>query len=426
MNKTYEIISKDSIIDLETNYTPKIEPGNYSQIDLNNNQNSHNFYYSNNDIYDSNFINYNNISTKTTPNFYNKPKIKKNNSYIEGNINLLKREGEEFLDNLDKSMNDIIINRSNINMDKIIDISNQNNSNNNESVNKAKYFLLNANDENDIKYEIENLQSKYITLSNDNIMLKEDIYRLTDINKNLEREIDNQRKHNLSLAEENDNINKQNIDLNNKINNTNNQINLIRNNLNKYKKADIMRDKIYYKDLQMKQDYDYKKLNENKCNLEVDYRLLKEKYSLLEEKNNEISKKLNLLKKLQDNKLNELETKITEVLKVINNLKNENIEIQKENNLLNDKLLEIENEKNNYCKIYSKQKTLNNNLKKKIEDIKEDFNEYKKESIIAKKENNDKKRAKKEKHNLKKEIISDLQKRINNYKEMQNKYRNID
>lgn len=77
-------------------------------------------------------------------------------------------------------------------------------------------------------------------------MIKEDIYRLAGINKILEREIENQRKHNLSLVEENSNINQQNINLNQKINNVKNQINIIGNNINQYKKADLMKDKIYY------------------------------------------------------------------------------------------------------------------------------------------------------------------------------------
>ena len=44
--------------------------------------------------------------------------------------------------------------------------------------------------------------------------------------------------------------------------------------------------------------------------------------------------------------------------------------------------MEIESEKNNYCKIYNKQKALNNNLKKKIDEIKEDFNDYKKNLVL--------------------------------------------
>ena len=424
MNKTYEIDSGNFVY-MDSNNISQIEKDIYSPTDLNySNIPNNKFYcYSNNDIYIPNYVN-ENISTKTTPNFYNKPKLKRNRSY-KGKINLLKLESDEYLNKLDKTLNDIEINRNNLDMDKILNAPNQNSNNNNDIENK-KYFLLNDNKINDIKYEIDNLQSKYIALSNDNIMLKEDIYRLTDINKNLEREIDTQRKHNLFLVEENSNINEQNMNLKDKINNANSQINLIKSNINKYKKVDLMRDKIYYKDLQLKKEYNYKKLMEDKNKFEIDIKLLKEKFILLEDKNNKISNELNLLKNAQDNKLNDLENQVTEVLKEINNLKNENIKIQKENNSLKIKFSEINEEKNNYCRLYNYQKVLNNNLKKEISNIKQDFEEYKTESIIAKNENIKKNKMKKEKNNLKKEIISNLKKKINDYKEMQMKYKYID
>ena len=92
--------------------------------------------------------------------------------------------------------------------------------------------------------------------------------------------------------------------------------------------------------------------------------------------------------------------------------------MQKVNRLLNDKLIEIDEEKNKYYKIYNKQKALNNNLNKQINDIKGKFDEYKKESIIAKKEHIYIKKSRKIKNNKKKEIISNLQRKIQDFKEM--------
>ena len=187
-------------------------------------------------------------------------------------------------------------------------------------------------------------------------MIKEDIFRLTDINKNLEREIVNQRKHNLSLVEENTNINNQNINLNNKINNANKKINYIKSNSSKYTKFNLIRDKVFYKDKQLKQEYDYKKLIENKNKLEIDMNLLKEKYEILKDKNDKISKELDLLKKVQENKLNDLDNKIADALKKINELKDENISIKMENTKLNEQFLEIMKEKEKYYKLYKEQK----------------------------------------------------------------------
>ena len=208
MNKTYELECGNYPY-FDNNISQNIKEL-YSPVDLNySNIPNNKFYcYSSNDLYVPNVINNKNICAKTMPNFYNKPKVKRNNSYI-GKINLLKKQSDEYLNNLDKTLNDIDMNRNNINVDKILNISNQNNIINNIKENK-KYYLLDDNEINEIQYEIDKLQSKYITLSNDNIMLKEDIYRIADINKNLEREIENQRKHNLSLVEENSNIKRKN------------------------------------------------------------------------------------------------------------------------------------------------------------------------------------------------------------------------
>jgi hypothetical protein len=41
---------------------------------------------------------------------------------------------------------------------------------------------------------------------------------------------------------------------------------MIGNNKNNYRKNDFLRKQLYYKDLQLKQEYDYKKLNEKKTN----------------------------------------------------------------------------------------------------------------------------------------------------------------
>ena len=57
-----------------------------------------------------------------------------------------------------------------------------------------------------------------------------------------------------------------------------------------YKKSDIVKGKIYYKNLELKKEYDYNKLCNKKNKLEEDFYLLKEKYSSLEEKNKILSK----------------------------------------------------------------------------------------------------------------------------------------
>ena len=65
--------------------------------------------------------------------------------------------------------------------------------------NKSKYYyLLNNNNNNNInnnnllEHQLKQLQLNYIALKNDNIIFKEDINKLMDINKKLEKELSNE------------------------------------------------------------------------------------------------------------------------------------------------------------------------------------------------------------------------------------------
>jgi hypothetical protein len=58
--------------------------------------------------------------------------------------------------------------------------------------------------------------------------------------------------------------------------------------------------------------------------------------------------------------------------------------------ILNDNLSEIINDKNNYYKIYNEQIVINNNLSRQINNIKQEFDEYKNESLRKNKSKNKK------------------------------------
>jgi len=93
---------------------------------------------------------------------------------------------------------------------------------------------------------------------------------------------------------------------------------------------------------------------------------------------------------------------------------------------MSQKLIEIKNEKNNYYNLYNEQKILNYNLSKKINEIKEDFNEYKMENSLINENKKNKEESKKEKINMKKQLLSDIKRRIQSYKLMQKNSNNID
>ena len=400
MQNSYEIIpnnynsyySKNAYTEYETKHNiPNMKHNNH----FNYSRNNYDLYF-NNCPY-----------SKTTPNFYNKNRYTRHNE----KINIIKKEGEEYLDELNKTMNDINKNRNNINLEKILNITNNNN--------QAYENGFNNDENKELEYEIEEMKSKCLALSNDNIMLKEDIYRFNNINRNIENEIINQRKYNLSLVEQNTNINNQNIALKEKINESRKKIDIMEANCKVYKKSDIVKGKIYYKNLELKKEYDYNKLCNKKNKLEEDFYLLKEKYSSLEEKNNFLSKELNELKAIQDNKLSDLENKISEISEIVGVLKEENTSLKSENKTLRNSIVEINNDRENYEIMFNEQKMINDNLSGKIKGINKELEKIKMENMI---ENNNIRKKEKEKNNFKKDLIFDFQRRINEYKNMQLRY----
>ena len=75
-----------------------------------------------------------------------------------------------------------------------------------------------------MEFEIEKLRNEQISLSNDNIIYKEDLNRLTELNRHLEDELNIQRNRNFDLAKEHDKLNKENLHLSQVIDATNNKI----------------------------------------------------------------------------------------------------------------------------------------------------------------------------------------------------------
>ena len=61
--------------------------------------------------------------------------------------------------------------------------------------------------------EIEKIKIEYVTLKNDNIILREDMNRLVNNNKHLENELNIQRNRNIELANDNERLNQEKINL---------------------------------------------------------------------------------------------------------------------------------------------------------------------------------------------------------------------
>ena len=420
-------------------------------------QNTYEIDYSNNYSNLRDPKNQNSMKNETLYNqFYRESKDNWNN-YIDNNSppDFLKNKEHEICENVNistsptkklyhpekeiKEMNEKIY----LNEESLIKERNENNNNKNiinsseinSSYNYAIKQIANFDSIKDkqIENELSDLKLKYITLKNDNIIFKEDIFRISEINKNLEREIDIQRKHNLSLAHENSKLNETNISLNNKINdtisklalyrqNSDNYINNISNNssLGCYSNGyNIIKSEVFYRDRMLKQNYEFNKLNSEKNRLEIDYHLLVDKFNKLKLLNSKKENELNILKEKQDIKLNEIENKINEFMVGIKKLKNENLCLEKENNEFKNQLSKIIRDKEDVVKNYKNQSIINSDLNKEIENIKNLVMMYKNEIKIENERKSDTNKKRKNVINNKKKIIQEFQDKIKKYKELQ-------
>ena len=99
-----------------------------------------------------------------------------------------------------------------------------------------KYFQFKKEENLDItntsalENEIKTLKLDYITLNNDNIIYREDINKLVELNKQLERSLEQERSHNYELAKENDILNNENQNLYRKIDEVNKKISQMKSN----------------------------------------------------------------------------------------------------------------------------------------------------------------------------------------------------
>ena len=265
-----------------------------------------------------------------------------------------------------------------------------------------------------LENQLKQLKLNYIALNNDNIIYREDINKLVEINKKLEKELSDERNHNYELAKENDKLNSDNQNLFKRIDDVNQKITQIK--IISQNEKDNMDKQVYFEEKINQKDFECKKLLEDNNKLNLDYNLLNNKYNKLKEKNNEEEKELNMLKQMQDKNINEIENKLALLIDEMNKLKYENNELKNQNEKYRNEINNSSREKNEYYNKYQEQKIKNDMINKEIGDIQFQYQELKKK--LKNKENKKlvKENMRKNKSENKIKVIQDLQKRIQEYK----------
>ena len=268
---------------------------------------------------------------------------------------------------------------------------------------------------NNLEYKLHELITKMTTINSDNLILKEDIYKYTNMNKYLENEIKIQKEHNNDLVRTNDKLIEENNNLNDKLINDTNELNdLIQEKDAKKKEYEERQKNLELNNEKMNKDYDELLNINNKA--KNDYNILSQNYDELNIKNNNTKNELCLLKDLENKYFSDIEDKMNNIIKKIEALKKEQNDLNKENNENKNKLDKIKQDKDELYNKYQQEMILSDKLNKDLYNNKLNLNAIKTKCHDLKENRNKKVKTRPSSINKKKALIKDLQKKIDDYK----------
>ena len=262
--------------------------------------------------------------------------------------------------------------------------------------------------------EVEKIKQEQATLKSDNIIFREDINRLTDLNQHLENELIEQRNRNIELANDNEQI----LQEKNKIEK---ELKAALETIEKNKLKETSLEQYYNERLMLQNkmrdnETELRKTQEEKSKYEIDFKVLQARFNELQIKNEKLNEEYNENKKKHNDEINKIEEKIDILMKEIEKLQKENSNLRLDNDKKINDINNISLQRDNFKEKFDEEKKKNELLCEKIGEIENEFrilqndkneemmNKYKYQEI------------KKNRNETKNKIISELQSRIQNYK----------
>ena len=270
--------------------------------------------------------------------------------------------------------------------------------------------------------EVEKIKQDYATLKSDNIIFREDINRLTDINKHLEDELSQQRNRNLEIAAENERIVQEKLQIEKELKEAKEKIE--KSKIQEQNLVDQFNQRVIIENKVRDTENELNKLREEKSKFEIEYRVNKERYEELKKNYDNLVNTFNITKQTHDDEVTKIEEKIDIMTREIEKLQKENTTMRATDERQRQEILSLEKQRDSYKEKYQEQKNKNNLLTTKLAEIEEDF-----KSIMKEKENEQNLKLKEEqlkkmKVDSKMKILSELQNRIGNYKNERLKKKN--
>ena len=262
--------------------------------------------------------------------------------------------------------------------------------------------------------EVEKIKQEQATLKSDNIIFREDINRLTDLNRHLENELFEQRNRNIELANDNEQILQEKNKLEKELKTALETIEK-----NKLKETSLEQ---YYNERLMLQnrmrdnESELRKTQEEKSKYEIDFKVLQARFNELQIKDEKLNEEYTESKKKHDEEINKIEEKIEILMKETEKLQKENGNLRLDNEKKINDINNITIQRDNFKEKFDEEKKRNELLIGRIGEIENEFRllqNDKNEEMMNKYRNEE---IKKNRNETKNKIISELQSRIQNYK----------
>jgi chromosome segregation ATPase len=306
---------------------------------------------------------------------------------------------------INKEANKTKNNNVNVNLSNLNNLNTSNNNIKNMNMTSVSY-LPDA--------EVEKIKQEANIMKSDNIIFREDINRLTDINNHLENELIEQRNRNIELANQNEQISQEKSKLEQALKEAKEIID--KNNIGEKNLENFYNEKLILQNKMRDNENELRKAMEEKNKYEIDFKVLQEKFSELNEKYKKINDEYTNNKKSHDEEVNKIEDKIDKLMREIERLQSENNGLRQDNERQRIEISSIGSQRDNYREKYEEQKNKNDLLSGKIADIENDFRNLMKEKEFQKMNRFKQDEFKRNKSETKTKIINELQERIQNYR----------
>ena len=346
----------------------------------------------------------NNLSRMTNP---HEMKIKE----LENKVKLLEEKSFENTQKLEEiRINKETIANNNLSMNGNNNLNNTNYNNTNNNMNYANNVTVSYLPD----AEVEKIKQEQATLKSDNIIFREDINRLTDINHHLEDELIEQRNRNIELANENEQLIQEKSKIEKELRDARETIE--KGKLNETSLEQYYNERLMLQNRMRDNENELRKTIEEKSKYEIDFKVLQARFNELQNKYDKINDEYTNSKQIHEDELNKIEDKIDKLTREIEKLQGENNGLRQDNERQRMEINSLGAQRDNFREKYEEQKNKNDLLCGKIGEIENEFRTLqndKNNEMMNKYQMNE---NKKNRNESKTKIINELQARIQNYR----------